>query len=294
MKVSPRMVEELLCLLSKDPEKQQKRCEPSIIDQVYCVCLEDPKGNYCLSQISQAQPKWTNCIVPVWCDTTPTTCDTAELPWWTVAWRLDNMLACPVKGNIPFRVVDVLLLDKMLDEHPSAQQIVHVALCQRNSLLSSNQSTSTSVVGVKGGQQPYHGTTDSPATAELPHTMTSVTPPLSTTQRLARVNAIMMQAKAVKEMVLVDELLDSLEAEKEQFNAIYYDWLATQQAGSVAEACDGSIIAQSDLQPVVVLDVGISDTNASGSDEDYFNSDETAWELSCSGEAMLIDNCNMD
>jgi hypothetical protein len=95
-------------------------------------------------------------------------------------------------------------------------------------------------------------------------------------------------------MVLFDELLDSLEAEKEQLNAIYNDWLATQQAGSVAVACDGSVVEQSDLQPVVVLDVGVSDTNANGSDEGYFNSDATAWELSCSGEAMSIDNCNMD
>jgi hypothetical protein len=99
----------------------------------------------------------------------------------------------------------------------------------------------------------------------------------------------MKQAKAAKEMVLFDELLDSLEAEKEKLNAVYNDWLATQQAGSVTGACDGSVVEQSDLQPVVV-----SDTSANGSDEDYFNSDATAWELSCSGEAMSIDNCNMD
>lgn len=198
------------------------------------------------------------------------------------------MLACPVKRNVPFRVVDVLLLDKMLDEHPSAQQIVHVAMCQRISLQSS-----TSIVGVKGGQQLDHATTDRPSMAQLPHTPTSETTPPCTSQRLARVNAIITQASADKAMVLVDELLDSLEAEKEQFNAIYYDWLASQQAGSVAESCDGSLVAQSDLRPVGVVDVGVSDTNANCSDEDYLNSDETAWELSCNGEVTSNDHCNL-
>jgi hypothetical protein len=307
------------------------------------------------------------------------------------------MLACPVKRNVPFRVVDVLLLDKMIDEHPSAQQIVHVAMCQRISLQSSTtgpvltkpkscrpavldeseeddedkvvvgltagsaagkvtcdpttddfdtkrqkslpnrtpcrdpgpvltkaksrrpavldeskEDDADKVVagitagsaagkvacdldGVKGGQQLVdHGMTDSPATAQLPHTMTSATPPPCTSQRLARVNAIITQASADKEMVFVDELLDSLEAEKEQFNAIYYDWLASQQAGSVAESCEGSIVAQSDLRPVGVVHVGVSDTDANCSNEDYLNSDETAWELSCNGEVTSNEHCNMD